>query len=127
MKQELATYLNTAAEETNREKRLRKRLSSDRNRLIRVYDKSNVADRYTVVYLKREEMDKRPFFYRYVGMDNNPLHPQGFCQHGDFRIPLDRSPVGIPRIGHANHMGRRIRFTDLPAQCQMVVLKDLKE
>lgn len=124
MKTELADYLNQEAEKTNKEKRLRKRLESNRNRLARFYDNEEIADRYTVVYLKKEGMDPY-FYYSYVGMSGNPTHPQGFCQHGDDRNLIDKTPTGIVKLGRKNHLGKRILFKDLPSQCQSIVLSEL--
>jgi hypothetical protein len=83
---------------------------------VRIYDnggpdkKGGSVDRYTVCY--RE-------CHPYVGMCSHPFHPQGVCQHGEHWQAIDR-----PR--HA-HLGKRISFDDLPADCQTVVLRDLED
>jgi hypothetical protein len=56
-------------------------------------------------------------------MSSNPFHPQGFGQHGATRSgPCDFPPC---RLGKRNHLGKRIRFEDLPPDCQRLVVHDL--
>ncbi len=66
-------------------------------------------DRYTVIYLDF----KRGDLYESVGMSDNPFHPQGFCQHDEAK--------------RGRHLGKRISFYDLPADCQKAVINDLTE
>jgi len=78
---------------------------------IRIYDNfGKTADRYTVVYMGCPERRHRMF--ESVGMDSTPFHPMGICQHG---------PATPGR-----HLGRRIKFEDLPKDCQKVVRRDLE-
>lgn len=83
-------------------------------RWIRVYDDGKSGDRYTVVFTKNARM--------YIGMGASPFHPQGICQHGDWRKG-DR-PIDRPRSAH---LGKKIKFQDLPLDCQKVVLRDYCE
>lgn len=62
-------------------------------------------DRYTVIYEDGS----------YVSMSHNPLWPLGFCIH-----------AGPEDIVIGPHLGKRINFEDLPADCQTVVMADLK-
>jgi len=86
-------------------------------RWIRCYDNGGVdkeggtTDRYTVVY-----SNLKTGWCSYVGMSGSPYHPQGFCQHGENRDPIDR-----PKY---SHLGKKIKFQDLPEDCQKVVMSD---
>jgi hypothetical protein len=82
---------------------------------IRVYDNGGKTfDRYTVAYLETAFISRATGKkeYEFVGMSAYPFHPQGFGQHGE---------CGIGR-----HLGKRIKFADLPEQCQRLVLSDLR-
>ena len=86
-------------------------------RKIRIYDDGGkTIDRYTVVftgnYKGRNGCD-------YVGMSEHPYHPQGFGQHGWSEMRIDR-----PKYGH---LGKKIKFTDLPKDCQRAVIDDYEE
>lgn len=85
-------------------------------RYVRVYDNGGeTCDRYTVVFTGRRGLGGR----MYLGMSEKPYHPQGFCQHGESNTPLDR-----PRYAF---LGKRIKFSDLPQDCQCVALDTYKE
>ena len=93
-------------------------------RRVRIYDnggtekKGGSIDRYTAVFTGRyRHMTGGEFTY--LAMNGSPFYPQGFCQHCSSKEQIDR-----PRSGH---LGRRIRFVDLPADCQIVVLGDSME
>ena len=76
---------------------------------IRCYDNQGAtADRYTVVYMDSPERAAGTF--ECVGMDDRPFHPQGFGMHS----------IAEPGA----HLGRRIWFRNLPADCQTVVRRD---
>jgi hypothetical protein len=86
-------------------------------RWIRIYDNGGKTfDRYTVVftgrYKGRDGCD-------YLGMSDNPMHPQGFGQHGWSQNIIDRPPHAL--------LGKRIRWEDLPPICQKAVLNDYKD
>jgi hypothetical protein len=82
-------------------------------RYIRCYDnRGETADRYTCVYTGRHGGNS------YVGMSANPFHPQGVGQHGESRSPIDRPTY--------SHLGKKIRFENLPPDCQKVVVSDYK-
>lgn len=105
-------------------------------RWVRVYDnEGETIDRYTVIYARQS--DKAPGIatqYPYVGMSERPTHPQGFGQHGHSNNwPADYQKskhtgnlLWPPKIGRKCHLGKRIRFEDLPAECQRVVMSDYK-
>jgi hypothetical protein len=73
-----------------------------------VYDNGGAtADRYTVYY------DNGTF----VGMSENPSHPQGFGQHGEGSAP---APEDAEEVA-----GKPIAFSALPPNCQKLVMQDL--
>ena len=77
---------------------------------IKCYDNGGeTVDRYTVVYLDYPE--KEPATFSAVGMSGQPFHPQGFGQHC----------AAMP----GKHLGKRIKFSDLPKDCQTLVKSDL--
>ena len=95
-------------------------------RWIRCYDNGGRSfDRYTVVYTGRYACRSG---CDYVAMSAHPFHPQGFGQHGSARWPIDvvGNAWGGPAIGKSCHIGKRIAFTDLPADCQTLVLTNYR-
>ena len=87
-------------------------------RYIRCYDNGGETfDRYTVVYTGRY-LHKTNGSSWYVGMSNNPFSPQGFGQHGETN---NRQPVDKPSY---KHLGKKIKFVDLPEDCQRLVIDD---
>ena len=66
-------------------------------------------DRYLVLY--EPEGDNFP----YLGMSENPHHPQGFGQHGEMRT----------RYSVWGTNDKVIEFHELPVDCQKTVLQDL--
>ncbi len=102
-----------------------RRLSNHRNRLARFYDNAETADRFTASYLAVQSNygGQRWFWYR--GMSVHPSDPQGFGCSGESKgVPVDFPPAPL---GRKNHLGRRIRFQDLPEDCQRLVLQDLMD
>lgn len=94
-------------------------------RWIRCYDDGGEScDRYTVCYTGRRGKGQ------YATMSADPFHPQGFGQHGqtnDMRA-CDVNQWGYaPVMGRKNHLGTRIPFDALPADCQRLVLNDYAE
>lgn len=77
---------------------------------VRCYDNGGAsADRYTVVYLDQPETRFRDVFAA-VGMSADPFHPLGIGQHC---TAMD-----------GPHLGKRIPFDQLPADCQKLVYQD---
>lgn len=76
---------------------------------IRCYDDGKSADRYTVVYM--DEPEHKPGTFAARGMDERPFHPQGIGMYC----------TAMP----GRHLGRRIKFEELPADCQQLVRQDL--
>lgn len=79
---------------------------------IKVYDNGGkTQDRYTVIFLDQiERLQHNGTVYACLGMDKTPFYPQGFCQHSS-------AVTG-------KHLGKRINFVDLPADCQTAVKKE---
>lgn len=79
---------------------------------LRIYDnKGQTFDRYTVVYMNEPD-ERQNGLYACRGMSEHPTHPQGFGLYSD----------AVPGL----HLGERITFTDLPEDCQKLVLSDLE-
>lgn len=85
-------------------------------RYVRVYDNGGKSfDRYTVVFTCQRTGEGRCW---YLSMSCSPFHPQGFCQHGEHTSMIDRPSYG--------HLGKKITFGELPADCQRAVVSDYK-
>jgi len=101
--------------------RLARLMPNGKPRWIRVYDNGEKSyDRYTVVFTGNYDKDIPGYgkSYQYVGMSSSPSHPQGFCQHGECPHIIDWPTYG--------HLGKKIRFEDLPEDCQKVVISDYR-
>jgi hypothetical protein len=105
-------------------------LPMKRPRHIRIYDNGGTEaggtmDRYTVVYMNQVEQPGHtvtrkgdsfhkteqvwiPTTFNSLGMNSQPFH--GIGQHG-------------PAVPGA-HLGKRIKWEDLPEQCQQAVIQD---
>jgi len=71
---------------------------------VKVYDNGGATcDRYTVILNAQGD---------YVAMSSNPFDPQGFGQHGE-------------GCGPGKHLGKRIKFEELPEDCKKLVRRDL--
>lgn len=76
---------------------------------IRCYDNGGkTTDRYCVIYMDQPEGGK---CFMSVCMNSEPFHPQGIGQHG----------AAMP----GRHLGKRIKFEELPEDCQKLVRQDL--
>lgn len=91
-------------------------LPEGKPRYIRCYDNNGeTIDRYTVVYTGRYTHKTNGEFWD-VGMSSQPYNFYGFGQHGFSDYPIDRSSY--------SHLGKKIKFDDLPEDCQKLVLTD---
>jgi hypothetical protein len=98
---------------TERKNRL---LPNNEPRWIRCYDNGGkTLDRYTVVYTGHYTQNTGGQFWD-VCMNASPFHPQGIGQHGESSYPIDRPTYG--------HLGKKIKFNQLPEDCQKLVLSD---
>jgi hypothetical protein len=78
---------------------------------VRIYDNGGkTLDRYTAVYT---DMPEANGLFSARGMCSNPFSPQGI---GCF---TSASP--------GRHLGKRIKFEELPEQCKKLILSDLEE
>ena len=120
----------------NKQDRKAKLLPNGMPKWVRVYDNGGLdapqgtCDRYTVVYTgkyrKRNPDGQFNCDHQVVSMSGAPFHPQGFCQHAEYKEVVDAPHGWAPAIGTTCHLGRRIKLTDLPADCFAVVLQDYK-
>jgi len=86
---------------------------------VRCYDnKGQSFDRYTVVITGRYRHRTEGEFC-ILGMSANPFHPQGFGQHQFSEAIIDKPSY--------SHLGKKVRFTDLPEKCQELVISDYRE
>ena len=77
---------------------------------VRCYDNlGRSIDRYCVYFM--DEKNERNRHTAYLAMDATPFYAQGFGQHGE----------GVP----GPHNGKRIRFSELPTDCQKCVMNDV--
>jgi hypothetical protein len=72
-------------------------------------DGGKTLDRYTVVFLDQPSNSRN---YSALAMSSNPFHAQGFGQH-------TWSMIGP-------HLGKKIKFEQLPYNCQICVKRDLE-
>ena len=85
-------------------------------RYIRCYDNGGeTIDRYTAVFTGNYRKKTGGEFW-HLCMSANPYHPQGMGQHGGSNDQIDKPTY--------SHLGKKINFTDLPADCQKLVLHD---
>jgi len=95
---------------------------------VRIYDNGGVdawngtIDRYTVVFSGNYTKGKG--YHQNVTMSEDPYWPQGVCMHGEDRNMIDAPHGWPPAIGKKCHLGKRIPFSELPKDCQHVVLHD---
>lgn len=85
--------------------------------VLAIYDSgpNRCIDRYTVLYgapIWSPDMGRT---VPYLAMSALPFHPQGFAQHGE-----------MPSWSR-EALGRKIRFVDLPPDCQRAVEDDCAE
>ena len=74
-------------------------------KIMAVYDNQGKSlDRYTVVLHEFADAENH---YTCLAMSSNPTHPQGIGLHSSCKM--------------GKHMGKRIKFYQLPSECQIVV------
>lgn len=77
---------------------------------VKIYDNGGKTfDRYTAIYMNAPECNG---CYEARGMSANPFHPQGYGM----------SCSAVP----GKHLGKRIKFEDLPEDCQKLIREDIK-
>lgn len=94
-------------------------LPGGKPRYVRVYDNGGESfDRYTAVFTGRYR-HKTAGSFLHLGMSAHPFHPQGFGQHGESDRQIDYPTYG--------HLGKKISFDALPADCQRCVLQTYQD
>jgi hypothetical protein len=95
-------------------------------RWVRCYDNQGESiDRYTVVYSNTKDG-----YSHGISMSAHPFHPQGVGMHFDYsKSELwcgGNRQYSVDRPKYA-HLGKKIKFTDLPDECRRCVLQDYAE
>lgn len=104
---------------TRSEERSQRLMPNGVPRYVRCYDNGGeTVDRYTVVFSGNYAGRARGWT-DYLAMNGSPFSPQGFGQRGQHRGSIDRPAYG--------HLGKKIAFTDLPDDCQRLVLSDYRD
>ena len=105
---------------------------------VRIYDNadtpSETCDKYSVVYcgnynnIGRSRHDRTQRWYHLRFMSFNPRDPNGVGIFDCSETIIDTIPGrwGGPKIGQSCHLGKRIRFEDLPDQCRDLVIEDYR-
>lgn len=91
-------------------------------RYVRIYDAPEYSDRFTVVFTGAAVAKQCGGEHPYLS-----LTAAAGSYHGGHKCAVDciDSPWP-PAIGCSCHLGKRIRFSDLPKDCQTAVLNDYK-
>lgn len=89
-----------------------------KRKVCRIFDTGpdGPVDRYTIALkgFRDNASRERSLVYPYLAANCAPFHPLGFGQHGESRHFLT-----------GRHLGKRIRFEDLPEQVQRFVLQNI--
>lgn len=90
------------------------------------------GDRYTVLYTGRMAPERSPgrVEYPYRAMSEHPSHPQGIGIYGASpNQPLDANhgTWGGVSLYKTNHLGKRIKYDDLPEDVRRCVWQDYTE
>jgi hypothetical protein len=101
---------------SKREERAARLMPEGIPKYVRCYDNNGESlDRYTVVFTGKASG------FMYVAMNAQPCHPSyGIYQHGEG----SGSPIDYPTYGH---LGKKIKFSDLPEDCRKAVVNEYKE
>lgn len=100
------------------EARIKAFLPDGKPKFVRVYDNGGESsDRYTVVFTGRYG-HKTANETWILGMSDAPYSPCGVSLHST--LPYNQRP-DVPTYGH---LGKKIKFDDLPEDCQKCVLQD---
>lgn len=93
---------------------------------IRVYDNGGkTADRFIVVFtgnynnIGKKRGETKTSYHYVVAMSDKPYHPQGVCL-------MDSYPNVIDYPSY-KHLGKKIKFENLPDDCKKIVIEDYKD
>lgn len=96
------------------------------NEVVILDNNSETFDRYTCIFINQNVMQEGyEGLVWYVGMSENPYHPQGFGQHGEIQIPVGYSSDEIA-IEFA-HLGQQIKISELPEKAKQLVIQELDD
>ena len=102
--------------QTKIEKRTERLMPNGIPKYVRCYDNGGKSfDRYTIVFTGNF---KGRDCCLYLSASENPFHPQGFGQHGDSNTIIDKPTY--------SHLGKKVKFKDLPKNAQTFVINDYK-
>lgn len=94
-------------------------MPNDTPKYVRCYDNGGkTCDRYTVTFTGRYSHKTNNSFW-YLGMSENPFHPQGVGCFGDSRTQIDKPSY--------SHLGKKIKFSELPENCKKYVINVYKD
>ena len=119
----------------NKQKRLNSLLPNGKPKWIRCYDnggdvENGSFDRYTVIFSHAQSFYTKGWV-PYLAMSTFPFHPQGFGMHLEMKswelMEGNKPGQWPPKIGKRGNLGVRIKFEDLPVDCQSLVLRDYKD
>lgn len=82
---------------------------------IRIYHKGDVADCWTILFTGSYRKNPRDRFL-YLGVSNDPYHPQGIGTHGESETIIDRPAY--------SHLGKPSKYRDLPEPVQKFVMEN---
>jgi hypothetical protein len=103
--------------EKKQQERINALMPSGIPRYIRCYDNNGEsADRYTIVYTGNY---KRISVCEFVGCSEDPFHPLGVGLHGESDQRIDYPSY--------SHLGKKVKFEDLPSKVQQLVISNYKE
>lgn len=101
---------------THQEKRAAALVKNSAPKYVRIYDNGGTTfDRYTCVFTGHWS-GRAVYRSHYRGMSENPYHPQGYGMWGECEGHIDRPSY--------SHLGKPVRFADLPPMCQRLVISD---
>ena len=82
-------------------------------------DGGATLDRYSIAFTGI--LNHRVKYTYFVGSSEKPFSPQGFWQH------TTEIPTAEYRPKDFNHLGKRIKFSQLPTDVQKAINQELKE
>ena len=100
------------------EERKKSLLPEGKPKYIRCYDFGGTGDRYTVV-LTGSYRSKTDGVFWHIEMSGDPFHPQGMGTVRESNTILDR-----PRY---SHLGKKIKFEDLPENARKFAVQVYKD
>lgn len=90
---------------------------------VRCYDDDGSVDQFTCVFTGKYT-HKTGRQHWWLGMSDNPYHPQGVGQHGESDIQIDVNGWGwAPSMWRKNHLGKRVPFISFPNEVRLCILQ----